>query len=348
MNRVIALIPAYCPGTELLDLTDELNLQGCICLIVDDGSPKKYEVIFEEAAKDSIVLHHEKNEGKGAALKTGLKYIQETFGGCVVVTVDADGQHLPEDVMNCARAAGARNNTLILGTRTFEKKEVPFKSYYGNKITETVFRLFTHEKVHDTQTGLRAFSSRMIPEFLEVEGSRYEYEMNQLLYCAKEQIRFCEVPIRTVYQNDNAGSHFHPVRDAFLIYKKLLKFALSSFSGFLVDYVLFGLLSVLFTGAYGLVLSNVCARVVSAVFNYEVNRRIVFKDNTGRFKSFSKYALLAAGILVCNTAILYGLTQVIGIPAMLAKIMTEGILFLASWTIQNRLIFHGRSGRAIA
>ncbi len=334
-----ALIPAYCPEETLPELVDELILNDMICVVINDGSPAEYDPIFEKVSKDTIVLVHEKNKGKGAALKTGMKYIRENIKECVVVTADADGQHLTKDVVRCAEKAAARRGALVLGERTFKKGDVPFRSYYGNKITEILFRLFTGKRVSDTQTGLRAFDSSMIPCFLKIEGERYEYEMNQLLLCAEQKIPIEAIPITTVYEDGNKCSHFNPLRDSFLIYKKLIKFALSSFSGFLVDYLLFGIFSILFTGSAGILAANVLARVISATFNYEINRKVVFKDDTNRKDSFFKYALLAAAVLVCNTAILFLLVQGLGVPKLLAKILTEITLFLVSWTVQNKLIF---------
>ena len=81
--------------------------------------------------------------------------------------------------------------------------------------------------VNDTQTGLRAFTTNLLPFMLEVEGQRYEYEMNVLL-AASKSFPIVEVPIETVYINDNEGSHFRPIRDGLMIYKDMFKFALSS------------------------------------------------------------------------------------------------------------------------
>ena len=106
----------------------------------------------------------------------------------------------------------------------------------------------------------------------EIRGSRYEYEMNVLLECARKGVIIRDVPIETVYINENASSHFHRVRDAFRIYREIFAFAASSFAGFLVDYGLFSLLSALL-GQSMLSVCNVLARIVSASVNYTLNRR---------------------------------------------------------------------------
>lgn len=339
MCMITALIPAYCPKDTLAGLVRELEEHNVRCVIVNDGSPAEYDRIFESLPAEAEIIKLDHNSGKGAALKYGLNYIYKNFRDCTVVTADADGQHLFMDIMNTAEAAEKSENTLVLGVRSFSKEDVPFRSYCGNKITAAVFHFLTGTFISDTQTGLRAFSSRMIPELLKADGERYEYEMNQLLHCIQKQIPIREIPVQTVYEGNNESSHFHPFRDSWRIYSGILRFSLSSFSSFMLDTGLFALFRSVLRGSAGLVYANVLARVLSGAFNYEVNRAAVFSDTGSRKHSLRKYILLAAGILACNTAMLYALTSA-GLPALAAKLITELILFAASWIIQNRFVFN--------
>ena len=128
-----------------------------------------------------MVLRHDKNRGKGEALKTGLKYIRERFERpYIIVNADADGQHRTQDIIRVADAAEMNRSRLILGSRKMEGK-VPLKSRLGNSITRLVYRLSTRSAVYDTQTGLRAYSDKLIDRLIEINGSRYEYEMNMLI-----------------------------------------------------------------------------------------------------------------------------------------------------------------------
>ena len=341
------LIPAYKPDESLIQTVDSLtdtlkDLLGANyeIVIVNDGSPEECGSVFAALDGKVTLLTHTENRGKGAALKTGMEYIQRYCSPSVVVTADADGQHLPVDILNCIISAESDQEALVLGTRKFRLGSgVPIKSFLGNKITEGVFLLSTGKHLHDTQTGLRAFHSSLIPELMEAEGDRYEYEMNQLLKVIKDGVPIREVPIATVYKGKNESSHFDPFRDSFLIYRKLLKFALSSVSSFIVDYIMFAFFSLLFTGTAGVALSNVFARVISAGFNYEINRDLVFRDNGARSSSLPKYAALAAVVLILNTGILYMLNLGLGIPLLLAKIITEAVVFLFSWSMQNIFVF---------
>lgn len=138
------------------------------------------------------------------------------------MTLDADGQHSIDDVIKVTGAAEKNKDALILGTRGFDT-DVPVKSRLGNDITRCVFSFVTGVKVQDTQTGLRAFSNQDVAFMQQIEGERYEYEINVLLEYAKRNRRICEVPITSIYLDDNKSSHFHAVRDSLLIYMEILK-----------------------------------------------------------------------------------------------------------------------------
>ena len=218
-----ALIPAYQPDQRLIEITEQLTEKGFQVVVVDDGSGEEYADVFQELLPFADVVTHPTNCGKGAALKTGLAAIEEKGGAeYVVVTLDADGQHSIDDVIKVTEAAEKNKDALILGTRGFDTN-VPVKSRLGNDITRCVFSFVTGVKVQDTQTGLRAFSNQDVAFMQQIEGDRYEYEINVLLEYAKRNRTICEVPITTIYLDDNKSSHFHAVRDSFLIYMEILK-----------------------------------------------------------------------------------------------------------------------------
>ncbi|NCC69866.1 MAG: glycosyltransferase family 2 protein, partial [Clostridia bacterium] len=245
----IALIPAYEPSETLVTLTEQLCAAGFRIVIINDGSGPEYNRIFEEAEHSAVLLTHSENKGKGRALKTGLDFIRRNFGegNSVIVTLDADGQHSVTDAAKVCGCAAQSPGTLVLGCRGFDGN-VPARSRFGNTVTKAVYRLSTGKHVSDTQTGLRGFGTELLPFLLDVPGERYEYEMNVLLACARENIPISEVGIETIYFNNNAGSHFDTVKDSFRVYREIIKFAASSFTGFLVDYGMYSLLVVLTKG----------------------------------------------------------------------------------------------------
>lgn len=336
--KYIALVPAYNPDQKMLSVIKELRENNFDVLVIDDGSAKDCEDLFLKAEESADVIHEIPNQGKGAAIKYGLTWIQEhTDEPSVIVTVDADGQHSAEDARRIADTATAHPDSLILGSRCFSGDDVPKRSRMGNTIMEKLFRLFTGTEVHDTQTGLRAFHSSLIPVMLKPKSTRYEDEMEVLLDCVSENIPIREVTIQTIYEEGNPSSHFHVIRDSFLICRQLFRFAFSSFSSFLIDYTFFALFTLFFGQQYVLA-ANVTARLISATANYELNRRFVFKEEGRHAESAVKYALLAAGILCLNTLVL-DLFIHLGINSFLAKIMTELMLFFISWFMQKVFVF---------
>ena len=153
-NRFIALIPAYEPEQRLIGIVEELKKRGFDVVVVDDGSGPEYRGIFDELAEQATVLTHVRNCGKGAVLKTGMKYINkymaytesvktvsgtETVSGrdAVIVTVDADGQHLPDDVLRVAEISAQRRDALVLGSRALGK-DIPARSRFGNTDRKSV------------------------------------------------------------------------------------------------------------------------------------------------------------------------------------------------------------------
>ena len=332
----VVLIPAYQPGEPLLPLLKAFAGAGCRIVLVDDGSGSTFREIFKNVPEGTRVLTHEKNLGKGEALKTGLAYIRDHFEkDTVIVTADADGQHRVEDAMKICRAAAACPGALVLGSRTFEGS-VPLRSRLGNAMTRIAFRLSAGLRVRDTQTGLRAFHINLLPRMLEIEGSRYEYEMNVLLSFARAGVPILEEEIPTIYIDGNASSHFDTVRDSFRVFREILRFSASSLTGFAVDYLLYSLL-LLLTGS--LPLSNVGARMVSASVNYSLNRNFVFRHREGFARSAFSYFLLAAVILFFNTLVLEFLVTHLGAGRMAAKLITELFFFIISWSVQRTFIF---------
>lgn len=337
----IALIPAYEPESQLIDLLQNAQEKGLKTIVIDDGSGHSFSDIFDRAAEFAVILTHSENRGKGCAIKTGLKYIREHDSRpYTVVTMDADGQHQISDAVRVCEAAEHHLNALILGSRQL-RENVPLRSRFGNTITRFVYRVSTGLRIHDTQTGLRAFSDELLPVLLEISGKRYEYEMNVLLEFARKGIRIEETLISTIYFNKNNGSHFNTLKDSYRIYKEILKYSASSLISFLLDYSLYSLFTVLTggLGGFSLTVSNIAARIISASVNFTINRKLVFKSEKSVWKSAVQYFALAAAILAGNTFVLSLLVEQLGMNQFTAKLLTEILFFVLSWLVQRFIIF---------
>lgn len=335
------VIPAYRPSIELVQLVYDVTGVGYEVLIVDDGSGPKSGSVWNALESRASIIHHSVNQGKGAALKTAFQYLSDHVPNAgLIVTMDADGQHLPKDMEAVIDAAAANPGFLVLGVRQFDKT-VPARSRFGNRITCAVFFALSKTRVGDTQTGLRAFDRSVLSFMLEISGERYEYEMNMLLQCGKQEIPVLEVPIQTVYMDQqNSTSHFDTIKDSVRIYKTILKFASSSLVSFAIDYFAFVSLALLTAAIpYHLIISNVASRIASATVNYTLNKHAVFRRKKSMAHTLPRYALLAFGILCANSVILSFFTEVMGQTPHFAKLLTELVLFIISFVVQSQVIF---------
>ena len=141
--RVCIVIPAYEPGGEFVPYAQEVLAAGLgPVLVVDDGSGPAYAPVFAALAEmGCTVLTHEQNRGKGAALKTALRWYGAHEDGCAgIVTADCDGQHTVKDVRRVCEAMEACPGTLVLGCRDFGPG-TPARSATGNRVTSAAMRV---------------------------------------------------------------------------------------------------------------------------------------------------------------------------------------------------------------
>lgn len=339
----VVIIPAYKPDQTLAFLADQLWIYQYRIIVVDDGSGEEYQQIFDSIKDICVVLTHLINRGKGAAIKMALRYIQKEMWDCKVIGImDADGQHLTEDLTGLFDCSERHWNTLVLGVRMVGRK-MPLKSRLGNQITRTVVQLVSGVQVSDTQTGLRVFGVELVPKLLQVKGERYEYEMNVLMDFAQKGIPIVEVPIHTIYRDrKNSSSHFRAIRDSVRIYRDIFKFVLSSLSSFVLDYLLFIIFTLIMPHTAGCIfLANIAARLASAFYNYAMNSCLVFHTRQRRSTALG-YFTLAGCILAINSVVLELFVHILHFPVRPAKLLTECVLFLVSWMIQNKVIFDRR------
>lgn len=349
--NVSVIIPSLNPDEKIIEVVEELEKAGFDdIIIVDDGSSTECKKYFSTCTKhpSCTVLVHEKNKGKGAALKTAFRYFSsartERAG---VITVDDDGQHHIFDITSCAQKICEGTSKVVLGVRDFSLPDVPWRSRMGNKITSGVFKLFCGLKISDTQTGLRAIPYKYIEYFLNIKGDRYEYETNMLLQMKTMNIPYSEIIIETVYINENKKSHFRMIRDSVRIYSLILKFLLSSALAAIIDNALFfvGLLILeKYIGQYAVILSSITARIISSAINLIVNKKRVFKYSGGNTKkTVIRYYIVAAVIMLTSTSSVYFIKITCGsvpIITTLIKIAVDTVLFILSFRFQREWVFN--------
>lgn len=360
MKKEFAIIPVIIPSLEpddrFLKLLSDLSLQkiGPI-VVVDDGSGEKYRHFFHKAESEfaAIVLTHDMNYGKGRALKDAFSYCLDKWPdmlGCI--TADSDGQHTPKAIVQCKDKLIENPSKLILGSRNFKvdaQKDIPLKSRFGNQLTCKVFQSLYRINISDTQTGLRGIPSKFMKYLINVPGERFEFETQMLIETTKEKIQIIEVPIETIYDSkENHSTHFNPILDSVRIYKlfgfEFGKFVISSLSSSVIDLLLFStfckFLRGEFQGVSYVAVATICARLISAVYNYLINYLIVFKSHRKHASSAARYAMLAAAQMLCSAILTTMLYKLLPVHLELAvKLPVDCALFFISYVIQKRIVY---------
>ena len=340
---VLVVIPTLDPNEKIMsDFLDKLKKMFSNILVVNDGSKKKYDKFFSKLEKDGIVvLKHYKNYGKGRALKYALNHILNEYPDCkAIVTADSDGQHSPEDILKVANKTKANPKAYVLGCRDFKQSNVPFKSRYGNVITRNIFKIFIGLKITDTQTGLRGMSPEVAAKFLDTVGERFEYETNTLIECKENDIPIVEETIETIYINDNSESHFNPIKDSIRIYKLFIKYIVSAVSSFVLDILLFAIFMKVLpkSVSYRIITATVIARIISSLYNYLINSKMVFKKSEK--SSIVKYFILVIIQMFASGFIVDALSKhVFSFNPTIIKVIVDSVIFVVNFFVQREWVF---------
>jgi glycosyltransferase involved in cell wall biosynthesis len=355
MYSVPVVIPCYEPDERLTELLEELCRAGIRpVILVNDGSGPEYDACFENALRiirpsGGVLLSHAVNQGKGRSLKDAFRYILQQMpeaAGCI--TADSDGQHTVACIQKCLQVFRDHPDELILGSRDFTSANVPAKSRQGNRISRFACRFLCGIAVSDTQTGLRGIPVSFMRRLLDIPGDRFEFEMEMLL-ASRDTLKIREVPIETVYDSrENHSTHFDPLRDSLRISRVFGrvfgKFIFSSVSSSVLDLALFALFCWLLKGRFFGDLypaaATVCARILSALYNYLINYKIVFRSTASKARSVSRYAILAAVQMLCSAGLVTILLMLFrGAPELAVKIPVDTFLFFISYYIQHEFVF---------
>lgn len=207
-RSVTVIIPAYNEEKNIGEVLDRIPEFVDEVIVVDDGSgDSTYSVAYERALRNPRIkaLKLKKNSGKGAAMREGIKHAN----GDVVVFMDADGQHLPEEIEKLVRPIVEGKADIVIGARKFEVAgKRPIHRMLSNIITTRLIRLKLGQYVYDTQSGFRAYRREFLPE---IESDRYEVETEMLIKAAKKGARIKEVPVSMIYGNEKSNFKFEDV-----------------------------------------------------------------------------------------------------------------------------------------
>lgn len=334
MAKTVVIIPAYKPDNKYIELIEKLTDRFEV-LTVNDGSPKECAPLFIKAAElGATVISHDVNKGKGAALKTAINYLIKRGDNWVAVTADADGQHSLKDIVAVAELAEENTDAMVLGVRDFS--QMPLRSRFGNTMTRGCFHLVTHNKILDTQTGLRGFSHKTADKLVTADGNRYEYEMNVLLNLKEWEIPVIQTVIDTIYEEGNPSSHFHPIRDSLIVFGQVIKHTVSSLLCTLLDYIIY--LALLAWTVVDPAIAYLIGKIISVVVNYQLSKRIVFKAKPD-WRTTAAYYMLSVCTMSIGSMLIMFSTDYLGANEAIIKLPIDVLLFFVNFYVQKHVIF---------
>ena len=218
-SNVAAVIPAYCEAAHVRGVAERMRAQLDRVLVIDDGSTDATAARAREGGAEVIV--HPENRGKGESIKTGLRHWLERQEIAFIVLLDADGQHLPEEIGRFFAAAAETDAGLYLGNRMSDVREMPLVRRAVNRYMSQRVSRVCGQEVPDTQCGYRMIARTLAPQLL-AGTSRFDYETEMLIVASRKGFRIASVPISTVYADEK--SSIHPVRDTIRFLKLMRRY----------------------------------------------------------------------------------------------------------------------------
>ena len=348
-NDTYILIPAYQPDRLMIKLLEELKNENFDIIVVDDGSGKDYEELFKIAEQFATVLKHDVNHGKGAALRFGFTYINlHSNNHNYVITCDADGQHAVNDIVRVNDKLHETDN-VVFGCRTFDKS-VPKKSRLGNTMSRLCRTLITKDYIQDDQCGLRGFPIKYVFDLIPLQVDHYEYEMNVTCVLQIKKIKIEELPIQTIYLNNNSASHFRPNLDTFRIQRTIWVNAIVPLVCALLSIALLLVLTTVLPKFNNYFWIHYFPFVVSYVFFFEVStgitalvwptkkmaRRILIEGIYASIKTIIVFGLFILLYTVCHLYPAFAYTI-----ALLFAFLSNFPLAYIAWKVKNRNVTKG-------
>lgn len=217
--KTAAIIPAFDAANTIERVVSETveRFSGLgTVYVIDDGSRDNTRALAEAAG--AVLVVHPQNRGKGAALRTGFLRAWED-GHVACVTLDADGQHPPEEALRLAQSE-LGSDCLVLGIRDLRGAGAPRPNQISNQISNSFLSLFSRRMLHDTQCGLRRYP---LPAVLELGGQDmgYAFEAEVILLAVAAKIPIKELPIEVLYPQDRT-THFDSVKDPMRVIRRVL------------------------------------------------------------------------------------------------------------------------------
>lgn len=207
--RTCVLIPAFNEAPYIANVVNRVREHVEEVVVIDDGSADGTADVARAAGATCLQLP--RNRGKASALRAGIAFARAHDFTCVI-TLDGDGQHLPEDIPVLLRIAQETGADLVIGARCFDPAVMPRSRYFSNVIGSRLASALVGCEIRDSQSGFRLFRLDKL-DAAKLRSRCYELEMEILIKMARSGCTIAHAPVRMVYDDGQARSKMKPVRD---------------------------------------------------------------------------------------------------------------------------------------
>lgn len=198
--KTCVVIPTYNESRSIAGIVRGIRQQGLEVIVVDDGS--RDSTIRIASDNGATVIRNSGNEGKGASLIKGFKYALQK-GFATVITMDGDGQHLPQDIPALLEKAKYSNAGIIIGNRMSKTAGMPRARIWTNRFMSWLISLVAKQTVPDSQCGFRLIQAKLL-ERLDLVTTKYETESEMLIRAAQMGFAIESAQISTVYGQEKS------------------------------------------------------------------------------------------------------------------------------------------------
>jgi glycosyltransferase involved in cell wall biosynthesis len=215
--KIAALIPAYREAMAIADVVRRTVPHVDLVLVVDDGSPDNTAELASCAGAE--VIKHTVNQGKGAAMKTGMKTLAER-GFDYILLLDGDGQHAPEEIPRFTATARDGSAHVVVGNRFENIKGMPLKRRLVNTLMSRIISNTCGVPIPDTQCGFRMVRSSLVT-YIMGSSDHFDFETEMLLLASRAGFRIHSVPVSTIYGSET--TKIRPVQDTIKFIKLMYR-----------------------------------------------------------------------------------------------------------------------------